>query len=246
MSDLLKLLLPVFLSPSNYAEMLKKLGSFVFYETWIATFILREIPEIDALFGFIEKHGAIGRVLSVIPNYEKFNLVGLAISLLIACIFYAVQMHDRISDLFGIRKRFDRNYILLPMAVFVGAQLTPAQLNSLITNRHSILRRVFYDYVSSRAATPLVDKHEIERALDAWSWYWILIEAIPVALLSALVAIMFSATLIAVSFCAAAILCWILSSLFYLRLERFTRPEIEAIIANKGARADIQEAFRAL
>jgi hypothetical protein len=245
MMDFLKLLLPIF-SPTNYAEMLKKLASFAFYETWLATFFLRTIPEIDQFFHSIENYRALGQALSTIPHYDKLNLFGLALSLAVAGLFYVVQLHDRISDLFGIRKRFDRNYIILPLAVLVGAKLTTKQLNSLNRTRDSLLRLIFYPYVSSKAEHPLVDKHDIERALDAWSWFWVFIEAIPIALLSAITALWFSDKVLALSFCAVAIFSWLTSSALYLRLERFTRPEVEAIAGNATARAKILEAFGAL
>jgi hypothetical protein len=49
--DIFKLLLPVFLSPKNYDEMLKKLAAFLFYETWLMTFVLRGIPIVEQHFG---------------------------------------------------------------------------------------------------------------------------------------------------------------------------------------------------
>src|SRR5206468_2567149 len=80
--------------------------------------------------------------------------------LLVAWIGYAVRFHDRMSDLFGIRKRFDRNYILLPLAILTRSQLSAFQLNRVDANRDSLMRRVFYRYASSRAEKPLVDKHD--------------------------------------------------------------------------------------
>ena len=91
MWDFLKLLLPVFLSPTNYSEMLKKLGSFLFYEVWLATFFLREIPNIDAAFRSVETFGHVGSALALIPGHEKINISGLAIALSVAAISYSIQ-----------------------------------------------------------------------------------------------------------------------------------------------------------
>lgn len=246
MGDFLKLLLPLFLSPKDYSEMLKKLASFLFYDVWIVTFLLRGIPAIDAAFNSVENFGAVGQAISLIPGHEKLNISGLVIALIVAGVSYAIQLHDRISDLFGIRSRFDRNYILLPLAVLVGVELSPAQLNAMIANRDPLLRVVFYPYVSSRAEHPLVDRHDIERALDAWSWYWLLIEPLPIVLIALLVAAFFKAYGLLVGFCAAFISLWLLAWLFSLRLERFTRPEIETIAADPTARLAVREAFNAL
>jgi hypothetical protein len=246
MADFLKLLIPIFMSPKNYDEMLKKLAVLLFYETWFATFLLRGIPVIDTAFQTVENYGAIGRALSTIPNHEMLNLGGFAVALLMAGLSYAIQLHDRISDLFGIRRRFDRNYILLPLAVLVGAELTPNQLNDLVGNRDSLMRTVFYRYASSRADTPLVDKHDIERALDAWSWYWFLVEAIALVLLGVIIAASFASYSLVTAFSLLLTIVWLLAWLYYLRLERFSRPEIEAIAANSAARSAVKKAFRAL
>jgi hypothetical protein len=128
----------------------------------------------------------------------------------------------------------------------VGVELTPKQLNTLVSNRDILMRTVFYPYVSSRADTPLVDKHDIERALDAWSWYWLLVEAIPLSLLGALVAACFASYSLLIAFGIVFTTLWLLAWLYYLRLERFSQPEIEAIAANSAAKAAVKKAFRAL
>jgi len=241
MSDFLKLLLPIFLSPTNYLEMLKKLGSFLFYEVWLATFLLREIPDVDAAFRSVENFGHVGSALALIPGHEKINLSGFAVALFVAVISYSIQLHDRISDIFGIRKRFDRNYIILPLAVLVGAKLSPTQLNSAVVNRHTLLRTIFYPFVSSTAENPVVDRHEIWRVLDVWSWYWILIESLPVVLVSAVVAAAFAAHSLLVGFGLAFIGLLFVTWIYSFRLERF-----EAIAANPNAALAVREAFSAL
>jgi hypothetical protein len=246
MIELLKFIAPIFVTPKSYNEMRGKLAAFLFYETWFATFFLRSIPSIDKAFNTAETYGAIGTALSTIPGHDKLNIGGLAVALVVALLTFAIRFHDRISDLFGIRRRFDRNYILLPLAIFVGAKLTPTQLTTMMANRHSIMRTVFYGYVSSRADNPLVDKHDIEQVLDAWSWYWILIEAIPLTLTAAAIAAIFKDHSLLAWFGVASIVCWLSASLYYLRLERFTRPEIEAIAADYTASLAVKAVFDAL
>jgi hypothetical protein len=164
MGDILKAMVPIFSVPTNYNDVLKKLAGFLFYDALIATFLLRGIPEIDAFLRKIESYGAIGDAPSTIPNYSRLNLSGFAIALLVAGIGYWLQLHDRISDLFAIRRRFDDSAILLPLAVMTGVKLSPIQLNALRVNRDTIMQTVFYKYASSRADKPLVDKHDIEHA----------------------------------------------------------------------------------
>jgi hypothetical protein len=245
-TDFLKLLLPVFLSPANYSEMLKKLASFLFYEIWIATFFLREIPEINSAFQAIESTPAIRGVVSLIPGGDKLNLTGIAIGLIIASVSYAVQFHDRISDAFGIRRRFDCKHILIPLATAVGTDMTPEKTLSLTQNRDELMREVFYKYASSRADKTVVDKHDIERALDSWSWYWILIEVVPVMLVATGIASYFGAHEQAVNFLYISIFFVFCVLLFSLRLKRLARPQVSAIANNAETRANVRSVFDAL
>src|SRR5271166_1793374 len=109
MGDFVKLLFPVVLTPTTYAELLKKLAACLFYEIWVVTFLLRGIPSIDDAFHAVENYGRLGIALATLPAYDKLNLAGAATALLVAGFSYAVQLHDRVSDLFMIRHRFDRS-----------------------------------------------------------------------------------------------------------------------------------------
>jgi hypothetical protein len=54
-----------------------------------------------------------------------------------------------------------------------GAQMTARQVTNLKRDRHPLMRETFYKYASSRSEHPLVDKHDIESALEAWHMYWV-------------------------------------------------------------------------
>ena len=245
MQGLFKFLTSLF-TPRNYTEMLRKLAFFLFWEIWIATFFLREIEVVDNVFRAAEQFGPLKDLMSLLPVAAKLNLLGFVIALLFAIFSYAFKLHDRISDLFGIRNNFDYNHILLPLAALVGIRLTAKKRDALISRRDSILRIVFYTYVSSRKKKTLVDKHDIERALEGWSWYWVLIEAMPIALLGALIAAMSGSCLYASAFLAVFLIAFACSWLYYSRLPRLARPEIESIANDTKARAAVIKAFRAL
>ncbi len=246
MADFLKLLVPVVLTPTNYAELLKKLAACLFYETWAVTFLLRGIPSIDGAFHAVESYGQLGIALSTVPAYDKLNLAGAAVALLAAGFSYAAQLHDRVSDLFKIRHRFDRSSILFPLALLVGAKLSATQLNAVDVNRVTLMHKVFYKFASSRVEKPLVDKHHIEHALDAWSWFWILLEGMALLIISAVIAIYFGAPFLVSGFAAAFLIYWVLAVFQYSRLERYARPQVEAIADNKDAAEGVKETFCAL
>jgi hypothetical protein len=246
MTELLKLLFPVIWSVKSYQETLRKLAAFLFWETYLLTFVLRTIPAIDRALESAENWGPFGKALSVVPHHEKLNLLGLILALLVACFSYAVESHDRISDVFGIRRRFDRNYILLPLAILTGAQLPAVQLNRVDVHRDSLMREVFYKYASDRLERPLVDRHDIERALEVWSWYWLLLEGAVLWLAGALVAGLFASYSLMNTLSWIAVALWMAALLYSLRLPRFARPQVEQIAANAQARQAVREAFGAL
>ena len=157
---------------------------FMFWETYIITSFLRNTPQIDPRFQLAETLPPFNTILDTFPNASKFNIFGAVIALLVALFTRAVKLHDLVSDVLGIRRRFDCNYILFPLAALVGENLSSRQKEAATAARSNLMRQVFYRYASSRADSPLVDKHEIEYALDQWSWFWVCVEAIVLCVLA--------------------------------------------------------------
>src|SRR5690606_15472439 len=100
-------------------------------------------------------------------------------------------LHDRISDIFFIRRNFDVKHILLPTARNVGVNIDKEIINKIIKERRPLMNQVFYRYASSRNE-PVVDKHLIEKALDTWSWFWVFLEASIIALISSTLFLIFN------------------------------------------------------
>jgi hypothetical protein len=63
---------------------------------------------------------------------------------------------------------------------------------------------------------------------------------------SAVIAFYFGAPLLGSVFSATFLIWWVLSALQYSRLERYARPQIEAIAANEGAAQEVKEVFSAI
>jgi hypothetical protein len=85
------------------------------------------------------------------------------------------RMHSRISDWLGIREHFDIEVIIKTLAAQVAIDITPIPEEQLIIHRHGIMRRAFYAFVSG--PEPQIDPQLIQQALDAWSWFWVGVEA---------------------------------------------------------------------
>jgi hypothetical protein len=108
------------------------------------------------------------------------------------------------------------------------------------------MREVFYRYASSRAEEPLVDKHDIEHALGAWFWFWVLEEASVLFTLMSIVAFCFGGT--GLGWCLAAFVALLIVLAFFQhrRLAGYARAEIEAIAGNYNAKVSVQEKLNAL
>jgi hypothetical protein len=247
LQDILSLILPFFSIPKNYGQSLKKIAGFAFYEGYIITFFLRGIPIINTAFRSVEHYGALGAALAAtIPHYDVLNIAGFAIALLVALISHVFQFHDLISDAIGIRRRFDPNAILFPLAELVGTHLTDAQKNNIRANRDSLMHDLFYRYASSRDKNSLVDKHDIEHAIAAWSWFWVFLEGTVYCGVATAVSIYFRASGLEKGFAVALIVYVGLAIIQRRRLPRYARPQIEKIASDHTAAVDIRQKLDAL
>lgn len=246
MGDLLNLLLPFVTTPKNYADVLRKLAACVFYETYLITFFLRDIPLIGSAFRAAETYGSLGRFFEAIPFSSTLNIAGLAVAFGVAMLTFVTQLHDRVSDLLRVRTNFDRDQILVPLAHLVHVQLTPNQITEMMRNRDRIMRQVFYRYASDRAENAIVDRHDIEHALGRWAWLWVLLEAVVIFFFGALIAFAFNSTTLANALLTVSIVAALLALLQRRRLGRHARAQIEAIAADPAAADEVRSAFNAL
>jgi len=233
-------------SPKNYTQVRRKLAFFLFFELWLATFFLRGLPPIEALFSAVEQAGPMEAIASLLPAVAKLNLTGLILAIFVTTICYAITLHDRISDLLEIRKKFDYQHILLPLAKLVNVRLSAAQKIRIQENQDSLMRQVFYKFASSRAKNPIVDKHDIERALEAWSWFWIMVEAIPFAVVFGIVACVAKGTTLTITFLAIAFALFAAAWFSTRRFPRFARPQIEAIAHTPVSFRAVRKVFSAI
>jgi hypothetical protein len=246
MEEVTKLLLPFFSTPKNYGQVVTKLAGFAGYETYFITLSLRANPRFDAFFTGIESWGPIGKVVDIIPNHEVLNLSGVVIAVIVALLTHMFQFHDRISDVLGIRRRFDHKNILIPLAKRVGSVVTKDKEAKIVQRRDELMRLVFYKYASSRANNPLVDKHDIEHALNAWCWFWVCVEAIFYVGVGAIIAWWLGSRNLALTFTIVSIALLVIAFAQRARLGRYARPQIDSIAADPTARYEIKNQFDAL
>jgi hypothetical protein len=245
MDELIGLLIPVG-SVENYKEMRRKLAGIFFWNVYLISFFLRETNPFSTAIKQVESLPPLKALLSQFEVLSVANIGGAVIAFVLSVFTYMIILHDKISDLARIRRDFDLEYILLPMIKRSGVYVSQQKFDKLSEDRDPVMREVFYKFASSRSENTIVDKHDIEQALTNWSWYWALIEAMPLSIILLIISVIgensFSASCFAGMYAALLLLAWY----FYGRCKRYIRPQVDAILADPRALSHIQGIFRAI
>jgi hypothetical protein len=216
-------------APKNYKEMLNKIGIFTFLSALGLVWLVARFS------------GPIGATLnssSTTVDIKSFHVPVLYVipAAIIAFFAHVFRLHDKISDLFRIRFRFDVNCILIPLANALGLNVDEVLRSKLSARRESAMQRTFYKYASFEE--PKISKALVLSAVNTWTWYWILLE------LDALVLIAGIILLCTEAFAAAAcvlVLGGVLAVLFntcYAVCGKKASYQIEEMVAD-AARADV-------
>jgi hypothetical protein len=160
------------LSPvTDYQSMLNRIFWFTSASALVAIWMLRlhsrALNEILSQIDFKVEFG--GEKILPIPGGYLFP--ALAVGLLTRI----YRLHARISDALGIRRCFDIDVIVAEFATLMNVDLSLIAYERLVEYRPSIMRTAFYPFVSG--THPSIDQQLIHQALDAWSWFWVGIEA---------------------------------------------------------------------
>lgn len=228
-----------FATVSDYPAMLNKIGLFTFFG-WLGGcwFVFVSVPRVKEIL-----EGATIKV----PGTDITAPLGvLLIACALAILSRVIKLHDRLSDLLGIRKRFDHYSILQPMAAAAGVALTLDQQDRLRERRDQLMVDTFYRYASSSPGKAAIEQHAITMALDQWCWYWIVLELCLVILITAVVFAAFRQwhwTALGLSICLPTI--WFLNKLKE-QCERYARDEIRQILQDDNRKNQVELRFRAL
>lgn len=228
-----------FFAISDYSSMLNRIG-WVTFGVWILS-----VYTLNQRFEPIRMHLPQGNVKVPGTDFEVQAGVLIAAAVL-AGLCRAFKLHDRLSDLFRIRHRFDVKEILLPLASASGKALSINQQAAVETKRRDLMGQVFYKYASSTSKEPAVDRHNITMALDQWSWYWIVLEAAAVASTTALVSVWFRDFRLGF-WCLVGVLgaSW-LTQLLRAHSVRYARDQIKLILEDEDRRKAVFQVFDAL
>jgi hypothetical protein len=224
---------------SDYPSMLNKIAAYTFGAAIAATALLRyQVPAIEL---FLAKFSVPIPVAGF-----SFPLGTILPAFMFAFGGRVIKLHNKISDLFGIRQRFDVHEILMPLALATGTRVTTSQLEKISSQRRQLMADVFYKYISSSTGKPVIEKHYTTMAFDQWSWYWILLE---VSIVAAIVGgvLLFTGK----SFAAAIILISILLIIWALQViraacARYALQEVNQILSDEDRKREVEDVFSAL
>ncbi len=223
----------------DYPKMVGKIALSTFAGSILAVWLLRhELPALNSCLG---------------PLNTPIEVAGISISFgtvlpafVVTALSRIFKLHDRLSDIFRIRQRFDVSEILFPMAIASGASLSGEQIRAIRRNRKAMMDRVFYKYASSTKGKAVIDSHYITMALDQWCSYWIVLELTFLAcILAGTFWIAARYSLAATSLAVVLALICVLQGIRSLCSD-YALHEVEQILGDSQRRQEVAGAFRAL
>ncbi len=156
---------------TDYQSMLNRIFWFTTASALAAVWLLRtSIPALDAALVQLDFPAPLGGG-KALPTPGGYLLPALGVGIA-SRVF---RLHARLSDWMGLREHFDTQVIIRGFAEKLRIDLEHVEEEELRTARHRVMRKAFYPYVSG--SSPAIDAQLVQQALDAWSWFWIGVEA---------------------------------------------------------------------
>jgi hypothetical protein len=226
---------------TDYQSMLNRIFWFTSASALVAIWMLRlHNPALNELLSQIDFKVEFGGE-KILPIPGGYLFPALAAGMLTRI----YRLHARISDALGIRRCFDIDVIIAEFAALMHVDLSLVSYERLVEHRSSIMRMAFYAYVSS--ARPLIDQQLVYQALDAWSWFWIGVEATLVFILAGFGLIAGGAYMVGLETIGGAII-FAAIGLPAMRgqCSRYAIAQARAIVADPARAAQVRAAFAVL
>lgn len=231
---------------TKYSRMISQISIWTAISANVLTLIVRENADwVDSALSGADYLSDASVLPEFLASMAGGNLVIVGIAFVLSRIF---KLHNRLSDLMQIRKRFDLHAILLPLALMTTkSRLTNIQIKKIAERRQDLMRKVFYEYASSDPKRCAIDISYVEVALEQWTWYWVMLEATFLTLVSAVVLVLTPDSSLAAAWLFAAVLVGI-GILLLMRgaTERNALNEVEAIASDADRCKHIASVFDAL
>lgn len=226
----------IFSSPKNYSEMVEKISKCSFVVSVLLLYILSCSNKDFANFLFKISFGIKYEFIGV-----RLTLAGVVLPLSIGIIEHIFKLHDKISTILKIRKRYDKSIIISSLLKQLGLEKNIVKLND--NNVAKLMSSCFYKYASSTA--PVIDNHNILLALNEWCWFWIILDTEVLLLITGCAFL-----LIQFSWCNAlyilvlVIIIAILNFLIKQQCSVYTKAEIKDILRDENRKKEIMVAIK--
>lgn len=230
-------------SVSNYKEMLSKLSWYTGFAALICILILQAyVPPVKQLSAYID--GVFPKDFADLVQFPISYAGVFILAIIIGLLAHAIKLHDRLSDVFCIRKEFDLKQLLYPLAIASGASLSIAQFRSMRENREDLMSSTFYKYASS--TEPKISSHTITQALTNLSWFWVCLEAITLFTLSAVFLMAYNAWQPAALLLTCCAVLFILMWFFRSQTRTYAERQVRLILDDNTRRMEVTAVFNAL
>jgi hypothetical protein len=223
---------------ADYPSMLNRIFWFTSAFALAAVWLLRShIPALDGALSSVDSAVAI-KESKLLPVSAGYLLPALAVGVA-SRVF---RLHACISDWLGIRESFDVEVIIREFADQLAMDLAPLGDEPLRRARHTLMRKAFYPYVSG--SQPAIDILLVYQALDAWSWFWIGVEATWIGVLTGFGLISSSAYGVGFQTLSAAIgIALVGLPAMRRQCQRYAVAQVRAILADPSRAAIVRMAF---
>jgi hypothetical protein len=204
---------------------------------WSVWLLRREISAVEVMLSRLDQTGT-NKLLPIDAGY----LVPAVAVGLISRIF---RIHSQLGHWLGVRERFDIGVILTELGKQIDVDVDAISEAQWLTHRHELMRKTFYQFTSTKS--PQIDEHLIHQALDLWSWFWILLEASVLFVLTGLGLVSVGRLETGlITFGSAIAIAAIGLPAIRLQCKRYAVAQVRAILADPTREAAIRQAFMVL
>jgi hypothetical protein len=155
------------------------------------------------------------------------------------------RIHSQLGHWLGIRERFDIDVILRELGRRVGVDIDAVVEDDWLAHRHDLMRKAFYQFATTRS--PQIDEHLVHQALDLWSWFWIVLEASVLFVVTGFALIasgVYEPGLL--TFAGALLMATVGLPAIRLQCKRYAIAQVRAILNDPDREAIVRQAFTVL
>lgn len=221
--------------PESYSDMLKRIFAATLTAGIICTVaVARVSPAVRDFLDSWDAEVGIGILNSIKALY-------VLIPLLLAVLIRVFRVHDKVSDPLGLRRHFDIQHILKPLADGVGFPTDGTRWLEVRTNRDLLMRRTFFRYASFKE--PKIDGQLVRTAADQWAWFWCMIEPQVVLLITGIIFATIAAWIEVLIVLSVILILAVTALILWPQLKTGAKAQVTDILTREDWKTEIRAAF---